>query len=339
MSLYKQEGSDVWYVNISHPGLARVRRSTGTADRAAAQKVHDQLKAELWKAQPLSGDSWGKAIDTWLNAEERSDSELFSLAKLGRLYPDRALSACTAESFEKALSFCKTAGTYTRYKTMIEAIMNLAGVKVKLTTRRDKKKKVRQWLTRAQWEKLYAELPAHMQPMAEFAIETGLRQANVLGLTWDRVDIARAFVWVEAMETKANDAIPVPLSKRAVEVLKKQKTICQNGCQWVFTFRGKPIKEIKTAFIAACVRAEIGTYIDGRYTGFTWHGFRHTWATWHVQNETPLAVLQELGSWSDLRMVQLYAHHSPGHLASYADNASLQHKARPRKSGPEKSDV
>ena len=57
------------------------------------------------------------------------------------------------------------------------------------------------------------------------------------------------------------------------------------------------------------------------YVGFTWHGFRHTWATWHVQNGTPLEVLQKLGGWSDLRMVMTYAHHSPGFLAGYANNA------------------
>ena len=92
---------------------------------------------------------------------------------------------------------------------------------------------------------------------------------------------------------------------------------------YVFTFRGKRIHDVKTSFMAACVRAGLGTYEteDGGYEGFTWHGFRHTWATWHAQNGTPMEVLQKLGAWSDPRMVQLYAHHSPGHLASYANNS------------------
>jgi integrase len=320
--LYKQPGSDAWYVDIKVPGVPRVRRSTRTNDRVAAQKIRDQLKAELWNARPapINGPSWSKAVDAWLDAETRSDSELLSLAKLGRLYPDRPLSACTPESFTKALSFCKTAGTFTRYRTMIAAILNLAGHKVKLDTRKDKKKKRRDWITREQWVKLYEQLPAHMKPMAEFAIETGLRQANVLGLKWAQVDLKRKFMWLEADEVKDDDALPVPLSKVAVKVLQAQLAARVEDCAWVFTYRGKPIAEIKTAFIAACIRAGLGQVDpDGCYQGFTWHGLRHTWATWHVQNGTPLDVLQKLGGWSDLRMVMNYSHHSPGHLAQFAD--------------------
>lgn len=201
---------------------------------------------------------------------------------------------------------------------MLAAILNLAGMKLKLMSRRDKKKKTRDWITHEQWAKLYAELPTHMKPMAEFAISTGLRQSNVLGLTWSRVDLDRKIVWVEAEDMKADQAINIPLSADALRVL-----IAQAGQhpEFVFTYRSKPIAEIKTAFQAACVRAKVGRYVDGKYHGFTWHGFRHTWATWHVQNGTPIEVLQKLGGWSDLRMVMNYSHHSPGHLASFADNS------------------
>ena len=55
---------------------------------------------------------------------------------------------------------------------------------------------------------------------------------------------------------------------------------------------------------------------------FRWHNLRHTWASWHVQNGTPLHVLQELGGWSDIKMVMQYAHLAPEHQAEYADNTS-----------------
>ncbi|UUZ52719.1 tyrosine-type recombinase/integrase [Massilia sp. H-1] len=48
---------------------------------------------------------------------------------------------------------------------------------------------------------------------------------------------------------------------------------------------------------------------------FRWHDLRHTWASWHVQNGTPLHVLQELGGWESEAMVRRYAHLSASHLA------------------------
>jgi hypothetical protein len=67
------------------------------------------------------------------------------------------------------------------------------------------------------------------------------------------------------------------------------------------------------AWRKACTRA-----------GVSWlrfHDLRHTWASWHVQAGTPLPVLQELGGWASLAMVQRYAHLGRSHVAAWAGNA------------------
>lgn len=55
---------------------------------------------------------------------------------------------------------------------------------------------------------------------------------------------------------------------------------------------------------------------------FRWHDLRHTWASWHVQNGTPLYVLPELWGWESPEMVRKYAHLSCEHLAPYAERLS-----------------
>jgi hypothetical protein len=80
----------------------------------------------------------------------------------------------------------------------------------------------------------------------------------------------------------------------------------------VFSFRGRPIRQVSTkAWYEVLKWAGI--------TDFRWHDLRHTWASWHVQNGTPLFALQELGGWESPEMVRRYAHLSAEHLAPYAD--------------------
>lgn len=334
MSIYKQDNSPYWYLNISRPGFPRIRESTGTADRQEAQRIHDQKKAELWKLKaPLTGRTWGSAVKLWLAAADRSDSELYSLRKLAQTMGDCYIHEVDAERVDRALAFCKTAGTYMRYRTMIHAILATAKKEgwidevPRLRTRKGKPKP-RKWITPEQWKKLYVCLPAHQRPAADLGLQTGLRQSNVLRLTWDRVDLSRRLIWVEAEDMKGGEAVAVPLNDRALEVLTARHNLPDRHPEYVFTFRGAPIKDIKTGFQAACIKAGLGRYVQSdagyRYEGFTWHGLRHTFATWHTQNGTPADVLQKLGAWKDARMVQTYAHHSPGYIAQFVNNLNRQ---------------
>jgi integrase len=76
----------------------------------------------------------------------------------------------------------------------------------------------------------------------------------------------------------------------------------------VFSYSGNPIKQVNgKAWMAALRRSSI--------EDFRWHDLRHTWASWHVRNGTPLHALQELGGWESSEMVRRYAHFSAEHLA------------------------
>ncbi len=52
---------------------------------------------------------------------------------------------------------------------------------------------------------------------------------------------------------------------------------------------------------------------------FRRHNLRHCWASWHVQNGTPLFALQELDGWESPEMVRRHAHLAADHLALYAE--------------------
>ena len=101
----------------------------------------------------------------------------------------------------------------------------------------------------------------------------------------------------------------MPLNTEALALVQKQ--IGKHPTH-VFSYRGRPITQVSTkAWYAALERVGI--------SDFRWHDLRHTWASWHVQNGTPLFALQELGGWASTDMVRQYAHLAADHLAPYAE--------------------
>ncbi|MBM5577851.1 tyrosine-type recombinase/integrase [Burkholderia pseudomallei] len=121
-------------------------------------------------------------------------------------------------------------------------------------------------------------------------------------------------------EAKSKRARAVPLTQDMISALEQRR---RTTTDLVFTreyTRGdgppKLIRQIdKRDFASAC-----------RATGmvdFHGHDLRHTWANWHVQHDTPLMVLKELGGWETIAMVQKYAHLAPSHLAQHADTVKF----------------
>jgi integrase len=315
VSLYRRGG--VWWLYIVHNGR-RYRRSTGESEKQGALRIHDELKAELWKLKPSRG-TFHAALDAW--AVDADPADRYRVGKLKKAYDDRPLHRVTADSLIPAIP-ATSAGTFNRYTNLITAALNKsrkAGL-IEATPHLEKRKQPAgriRWLTQQEWKRLDKELPEHLKPLARFALATGLRQRNVTHLEWSQVDMGRRVAWIHPDQAKARRAIGIPLSNAAIAVLKAQHG---KDDRWVFPYRGKPIGKIKTAWHEALTRAKI--------ENFTWHDLRHTWASWHVQAGTPLHVLKEMGGWATMQMVTRYAHLAPEHLAEFANNARPRRVAR-----------
>ncbi|MFC1536998.1 tyrosine-type recombinase/integrase [Pseudomonadota bacterium] len=323
MSLYKREST--WWVDIISPTGERVRRSTGTDKKSLAKEFHDKLKTDLWRISKLGEKPrrlWNEAVVLWLKEQshkatiEEDKSKLRWLDQfLGGKHLDTIDRELINKITEAKLGQGVTNATVNRTLEVLRAILRKCVNEWEWLDRapqvrmlKEPKRRIR-FLSQEEAGRLLAELPEHLSDMASFSLATGLRQSNVTGLQWSQVDLTKRLAWIHPDQAKARKAIPVPLNKGAVNVIRKQQG---KHPTHVFSFRGNPVTQVSTkAWYAALKRAGI--------TNFRWHDLRHTWASWHVQNGTPLFALQELGGWESQEMVRRYAHLSAEHLAPYAD--------------------
>ena len=328
MSIYQR--GETWWIQFTGPDRKKVQQSAGTKNREEAQELHDRLKAEAWRVKNLGEKpkrSWQDAVVKWLTEQDHKrsiETDKVHLRWLDAHLGNKHLGEINKNLLEQITQSKKSEGasnaTANRVLSLIRAVMNRAKDEWEWIDSvpsfrflPEPNARIR-WLTHDEAARLLAELPEHLEAMARFALATGLREANVTGLTWDKVDLERECAWVTADQAKANKPIAVPLNDDAMRVIKAQLGKHE---KFVFTYEGHSVlKAGGKAWRKALSRAGI--------EDFRWHDLRHTWASWHIQAGTPVHVLKELGGWSDLSMVMRYAHLSSEHLKDHAGNSAIK---------------
>jgi len=129
----------------------------------------------------------------------------------------------------------------------------------------------------------YAAVPAFLHDLRarqataalalEFAVLTAARSGEVLGGRWDEVDLDRAIWTVPASRMKAGREHRVPLSKRAMEILKAIHE-CRNG-DYVFPGQkpGKPLSVMALEMVLRRMKID----------DVTVHGFRSSFRDWAAE--------------------------------------------------------
>jgi integrase len=321
MALFRR--GSTWWVDFTSPGGKRTRVSAGTENKQEAQEFHDKLKAEAWRVGRLGERpiyTWDQAAWQWLTETAHKRTHEEDKVKLRWLQqylggtPLDAISRDLVMQIGNQKAKDASPATANRYLALIRAILRKASREwewvdrvPKITLFKEAKRRIR-WLTPGQVRRLLDRLQPHTRELVLFSLATGLRQANVLKLEWSQVDLTRRVVWFHGDQMKNQVSHHVSLNDTAYDVLARQKG---KHPERVFTFRGKPVVNANT-------RAWRNALKDAGIDDFRWHDLRHCWASWLVQNGTPLYAVQELGGWQSVQMVQRYAHLSPANLADHA---------------------
>lgn len=162
--------------------------------------------------------------------------------------------------------------------------------------------------TDEEWKKLKEAMQkpgrAHAWPVLETARLTGCRISELIGkhgLEWRNVNLKEGWIRLEGGTTKNNEGRTLPILPALHPVLAslaEQRLQQQTILPWVFTYRGQPIRSIRSAFESA--REDAG--LPQRMIHDTRRTFRRYLALAHVDDKTG----QKIMGHKDLRTYQAY---------------------------------
>jgi len=128
-------------------------------------------------------------------------------------------------------------------------------------------------LSTSEFDSLLANAETHIRPILLTAYWTGLRKGEILKLTWNKVDLKKRLITLEAEDTKTREPRKAPIPEPLHDALcSMPRAIHDNH---VFLYKGKPIKDIITSLKTACKKAGI-VWGKNKEGGFIFHDLRHT---------------------------------------------------------------
>ncbi len=150
----------------------------------------------------------------------------------------------------------------------------------------------------------------YLYPVVVLALSTGMRSAEITGLTWDRVDLKGGRILLE--QTKNGERRVVPLVGHAAELLAQHAKVrrLDTDLVWPGSTKAENSTKIRPAdlrhhWLKALEAAEI--------EDFRFHDLRHSAASYMLMNGASIAELAEILGHKTLQMVKRYSHLSESH--------------------------
>jgi integrase len=311
--LYKR--GEIWHAYISFVVEGRrvvIRESSGETDIERAQeyciKRINSIRNSPAVTHEITLDS--ACAKWWTEYGQNLSYSVDVFSKLRRLLTiidgDILLSQITKNDVNHLMTTFINAGrsnaTANRYLCLLSAICTRAknrwdcripDFKILSFRLKEPKENIKYFKDWDELQKVIDASAEHLKPIILTAVYTGLRRGRILSLKWDQID------WdnnqIIYMGKDGN-----PHSVPMVAQLKQLLLSLPRDHEYVFTYKGHKIRDIKMAWHAAFERANVP------YRNF--HTLRHTTATWLLRKTGNLRVVQNVLGHSDISITTKYAH-------------------------------
>lgn len=343
MGLFRR--GQVWWMRFNYEGK-QVRKSTETTDKKLAEKIFHKVMTLIaegkWFEKPVHSDKTiGNLLDKYVKehstpnkAPNTVKSDMAMVNEMKAFFGVTLLKDVTPSLISAYKTKCRDKGlapaTINHRRTLLRHAFNLAIREwqwcqenpVERVSRERVSNSRDRWLTFEEERTLLECCVLHptrkdnktestywMQEIVIFALNTGMRQDEILSLEWPNADLFRRTVLV--VKSKNGEKRTVPMNQRVFELLKEKAKGKHVNNNFVFSSEaGTKIlrRNLLRAFYNARDRAKI--------KDFTFHDLRHTFATRLAQAGIDLYMISKLLGHKDIKMTQRYSHHCPDSLRS-----------------------
>lgn len=136
-----------------------------------------------------------------------------------------------------------------------------------------------------------------------FAVQTGLRQMEIITLTWSQINFKDGLLILDNREqiTKSKKIRTIPLTLTALQILTKRQITGKT--ELIFTNKGKMYNQnqLSRYFKQHVIKAGINDKLN-------FHSLRHTFASWLIQKGISIFIVSKLLGHSDIKTTIIYSH-------------------------------
>lgn len=302
MPLKIHKRGKIWHYRGTVAGR-RLRGSTGTEEKAIAQRVAAEFEAAAWSGR-LDGPGAKLTMVQAFIAYREAEKPTRFLDRIEDHWRDTLVKDITTEAIRQSARYLyPKAGPATRNRQVITptqaAINHCAALKwcdaIKVprfpVTTKPKAYATDEWVTAFQ-----AEASPHLGALCRFMFESAARIGEAVNMTWDDIDFEKRTARVRA--SKVHEERDARLTPKIIEALAN---IPSNRCPSDQVFQYQRRDSVRQPWDAAISRAGIKKMSP--------HCCRHGFAVAMMRAGVDVKTVARWGGWKDVRvLLDTYAH-------------------------------
>jgi site-specific recombinase XerD len=329
MGLYRRKDSKDWWMNFSVNGKL-YRKSTGTQNKKKAEQILAKvqtlvIEGKWFEVDEAKGHTFDEMMERFMKehapTKEPSMQKSYkvSLAHLGEFFSDMTLDKIDTDAVLRYVSYRRgqnnsKPGTRNRELAMLSKSFNLARLwkwvkenPCQLVKREKENNEIGRCLTEDEERMLMQAcrnyLGGQLAEMVTIALNTGMREGEILKLRWDQIDMKGNLI--NSINEKSNRPKTVAMNDIVFNLLQeKSKIMSISG--YVFTTSSDTPFHARN-LLRAWYKAVKDAKIEGR---LRFHDLRHTVGSRIIRLGRDIHAVAAVLDHSQLSTTRRYAKHN-----------------------------